>query len=197
MEHGKPIPKKRKSTYICAEFTEIMTAKNKVLIGLVIAALISRIAPHYPNFTAMGALAFMGAHQNKSLFKILALTFGVLMVTDVFINNLIYPSGSFVLMYKGSIWTYAGFIIYAVAGHYAKSGAKGIVALITGSVGFFLLSNLGVFLSEFSLFPRTTLGLVATYAAGLPFYAPELISTALFSAIAYAAEIKLVATAKA
>ena len=37
-----------------------MTPKNKVLIGLVIAALISRIAPHYPNFTAMGALAFMG-----------------------------------------------------------------------------------------------------------------------------------------
>ena len=174
-----------------------MTAKNKVLIGLVIAALISRIAPHYPNFTAMGALAFMGANQNRSLFKIIALTFGVLMVTDVFINNFIYPSGSFVLMYKGSIWTYSGFIIYAVAGHYAKSGSKSIMALIAGSVGFFLLSNLGVFLSEYSLFPRTISGLVATYAAGLPFYSPELISTALFSAIAYAAEIKLVATAKA
>ena len=119
------------------------------------------------------------------------------MVTDVFINNFIYPSGSFVLMYKGSIWTYSGFIIYAVAGHYAKSGSKSIMALIAGSVGFFLLSNLGVFLSEYSLFPRTISGLVATYAAGLPFYAPELISTALFSAIAYAAEIKLVATAKA
>ena len=52
-----------------------MTAKNKVLIGLVIAALVSRIAPHYPNFTAMGALAFMGANRNKSLFKIIALTF--------------------------------------------------------------------------------------------------------------------------
>ena len=111
-----------------------MTANNKVLIGLVIAALISRIAPHYPNFTAMGALAFMGAHQNRSLFKMIALTFGVLMVTDVFINNLIYPSGSFVLMYKGSIWTYAGFIVYAVAGHYAKSGAKGIVVQFFGSV---------------------------------------------------------------
>jgi len=174
-----------------------MTANNKVLIGLVIAAFVSRIAPHYPNFTAMGALAFMGASQSRNLFKTIALSFAVLMASDLLINNLIYPSGSFVLMYKGSIWTYAGFIVYAVAGHYAKSGAKGIVALITGSVGFFLLSNLGVFLSEFSLFPRTTSGLVATYAAGLPFYAPELISTALFSAIAYAAEIKLVATAKA
>ena len=119
------------------------------------------------------------------------------MVTDIFINNFIYPSGSFILMYKGSILTYAGFIIYAVAGRYANSGARGIVALITGSIGFFLLSNLGVFLSEFSLYPRTISGLAATYAAGLPFYAPELISTALFSAIAYAAEIKLVATAKA
>ncbi|MDB9820652.1 hypothetical protein OAC32_01115 [bacterium] len=174
-----------------------MTANNKVLIGLVIAAFVSRIAPHYPNFTAMGALAFMGASQSRNLFKTIALSFAVLMASDLLINNLIYPSGSFVLMYKGSIWTYAGFIVYAVAGHYAKSGAKGIVALIAGSVGFFLLSNLGVFLSEFSLFPRTTSGLVATYVAGLPFYAPELISTALFSAIAYAAEIKLVATAKA
>lgn len=174
-----------------------MTAKNKVLIGLVIAALISRIAPHYPNFTAMGALAFMGANQNKSLFKIIALTFGVLMVSDLFINNFIYPSGSFTMMYKGSLFTYAGFILYAVAGRYAKTGAKSIVALVAGSIGFFLLSNLGVFLSEFSLFPRTASGLAATYAAAIPFYAPELISTALFSAIAYAAEIKLVATAKA
>lgn len=174
-----------------------MTPKNKVLIGLVIAALISRIAPHYPNFTSMGALAFMGANQNKSLFKIIALTFGVLMVSDLFINNFIYPSGSFVLMYKGSLFTYAGFILYAIAGRFAKTGAKGMIALIAGSIGFFLLSNLGVFLSEFSLFPRTTTGLVATYAAGLPFYAPELISTALFSAIAYSAEIKLGATAKA
>ena len=174
-----------------------MTPKNKVLIGLVIAALISRIAPHYPNFTAMGALAFMGANQNKSLFKIIALTFGVLMVSDLFLNNFIYPSGSFVLMYKGSLFTYAGFILYAIAGRFAKTGAKGMIALIAGSIGFFLLSNLGVFLSEFSIFPRTTTGLVATYAAGLPFYAPELISTALFSAIAYAAEIKLGATAKA
>jgi len=174
-----------------------MTAKNKVLIGLVIAALISRIAPHYPNFTAMGALAFMGANQNKSLFKIIALTFGVLMVSDLFINNFIYPSGSFTLMYKGSLFTYAGFILYAVAGRYGKTGAKSIVALVAGSIGFFLLSNLGVFLSEFSLFPKTASGLAATYAAAIPFYAPELISTALFSALAYAAEIKLVATAKA
>ncbi len=174
-----------------------MTAQNKVLIGLVIAAFISRVAPHYPNFTAMGALAFMGANQNKGLFKSIALTFGVLMVSDLFINNIVYPSGSFVMMYKGSLFTYAGFTIYAVAGRYAKTGAKGITALIAGSIGFFLMSNLGVFLSEFSLFPRTISGLAATYAAAIPFYAPELISTALFSAIAYAAEIKLVDTAKA
>ena len=173
-----------------------MTPKNKVLIGLVIAALISRIAPHYPNFTAMGALAFMGANQNKSLFKIIALTFGVLMVSDLFINNFIYPSGSFVLMYKGSLFTYAGFILYAVAGRFAKTGAKGIIALVAGSIGFFLRSNLGVFLSEFSLYPRTITGLVATYAAGLPFYVQEFISTSLFRDIAYAAHIKLVASAK-
>ena len=174
-----------------------MTAKTKVLIGLVIAAFISRIVPHYPNFTAMGALAFVGASHSKNFLKITALTFGVLMISDVIINNIIYPSESFILMYKGSIFTYIGFSLYALAGRFSKNGAKGIIALIIGSVGFFLLSNLGVFLSEFSLFPKTLSGLFATYAAGLPFYAPELISTALFSAIAYAAEIKLVRIAKA
>ena len=109
-----------------------MTANNKVFIGLLIAAFVSRIAPHYPNFTAMGALAFVGASQSRSLFKTIALSFAVLMASDLLINNLIYPSGSFVLMYKGSLFTYAGFALYAIAGRYAQAGSKGIVALIVG-----------------------------------------------------------------
>ena len=74
--------------------------KNKVLLGLIIVALASRIAPHYPNFTAMGALAFFGASRMKSIWGSLAVVVGAMMISDLVINNLIYPTGEFVLMYS-------------------------------------------------------------------------------------------------
>ncbi len=168
-----------------------MMTKNKVLVGLIIVALVSRIAPHYPNFTAMGALAFFGASRIKSIWGSLALVVATMMITDLIINNLIYPTGEFVLMYSGSLFTYAGFTAYSLLGRKVTNMRNGAALLVGGSVAFFLISNFGVFLSAYSLFPLTWGGLIATYAAAVPFYAPELISTALFSAMAYAAETKL------
>ena len=167
-----------------------MTTKNKVLLGLIIVALASRIAPHYPNFTAMGALAFFGASRIKSIWGSLSLVFATMMISDLIINNLVYPTGELVLMYSGSLFTYAGFAIYVLLGRKATNMKNGSALLVGGSMAFFLLSNLGVFLSAYSVFPMTWGGLMATYAAAVPFYAPELISTALFSAMAYAAETK-------
>jgi len=167
-----------------------MTTKNKVLLGLIIVAMVSRIAPHYPNFTAMGALAFFGASRIKSIWGSLALVVTTMMITDLVINNLIYPTGEFVLMYSGSFFTYAGFAAYALLGRKATNMKNGSALLVGGSMAFFLISNFGVFLSAYSVFPMTWGGLMATYAVAIPFHAPEFISTALFSAMAYAAETK-------
>ena len=167
-----------------------MTTKNKVLLGLIVVAVVSRIIPHYPNFTAMGALAFFGASRIKSIWGSLALVIATMMITDLVINNLVYPTGEFVLMYSGSLFTYAGFAAYALLGRKATNMKNGLALLAGGSVAFFLLSNFGVFLSVYSVFPMTWGGLMATYAAAIPFYAPELISTALFSAMAYAVDTK-------
>ena len=167
-----------------------MITKNKVLLGLIVLAFVSRIAPHYPNFTAMGALAFFGATRTKNLWTTLAMVFGVMMLSDLIINNIVYPTGSFVLMYSGSLFTYAGFAAYALLGRYASNAKNSAAFLIMGSLAFFMLSNLGVFFSAFNMFPQTVGGLIATYTAAIPFYAPELISTALFSVLAYSAETK-------
>ena len=64
-----------------------MTTKNKVLLGLIVVAVVSRIIPHYPNFTAMGALAFFGASRIKSIWGSLALVIATMMITDLVINN--------------------------------------------------------------------------------------------------------------
>ena len=61
----------------------------------------------------MGALAFFGASRIKSIWGSLALVVAAMMITDLVINNLIYPTGEFVLMYSGSLFTYAGFAAFA------------------------------------------------------------------------------------
>ena len=76
--------------------------KNKVLLGLIIVALVSRIAPHYPNFTAMGALAFFGASRIKSIWGSLSLVFATMMMSDLIINNFVFiATNSFYDIHRG------------------------------------------------------------------------------------------------
>lgn len=177
--------------------TLIMTARTKVFVGLIIVALLTRVMPHYPNFTAMGALAFYGALSTRKLGMSLAAMVGTLMISDLIINNIVYPTGSFTLMYAGSLFTYLGFATYSVLGRYAGQGAKAALALIGGSIAFFVISNFGVWMTTNALYPNQAVGLVATYIAAIPFYAPEVVSTAAFSALAYGAHSWATRTAKA
>jgi hypothetical protein len=197
MELMNIIVKIRECAYICGVTIEAMTRETKIIIGLVFVAIVSRIAPHYPNFTAIGALSFFSAMQSKSLLKSLSILFGTLMVSDVIINNLIYPTGQFVLMYPGSVFTYLGFGVYSLLGLGAKANAKGLGRIVIGSLFFFAISNFGVWFSDFSLFPKTAAGLIATYAVAIPFYAPELIATLLFTSATVLAKSRLYTTEKA
>lgn len=174
-----------------------MTARTKVFVGLIAVAFISRVMPHYPNFTAMGALAFYGALSTKNLKMSLTAMVATLMISDLIINNVLYPTGEFTLMYAGSMFTYLGFATYSILGRYAKNGMQTAGALVLGSIAFFLLSNFGVWMTTHALYPNEAVGLAATYIAAIPFYAPELISTALFSGLAYGAYSFATRTAKA
>jgi hypothetical protein len=174
-----------------------MNSKSKVITALVVVAVFSRLLPHYPNFTAMGALAFFSAFSGKNFGKSLALMAGTMMFTDVILNNIIYPTGEFVFMYAGSVFTYAGFAAYTLTGFLSKSRKGAALGLIVGSLLFFAISNFGVWFSPLSAYPKTVTGLLSAYTAAIPFYAPELLSSFLFSALAAYAESRVKATAKA
>ena len=79
-----------------------MKSKATVFAVLTLVAALSRLFPHYPNFTAMGALAFYTAFSGKNVWQSLALMAGTMMVTDLVLNNLVYPTGEFIFMYSGS-----------------------------------------------------------------------------------------------
>lgn len=174
-----------------------MKSKATVFAVLTLVAACSRLFPHYPNFTAMGALAFYTAFSGKNFWQSLALMAGTMMVTDLVLNNLVYPTGEFIFMYAGSLFTYIGFAAYSLMGYLSKSRKSAAIGLIAGSVIFFAVSNFGVWFSAFSPYPKTGTGLLAAYTAAIPFYAPELLSSFLFSAIAGYAESRVKATANA
>ena len=174
-----------------------MNSKSKVFTALIVVAVFSRLLPHYPNFTAMGALAFFSAFSGKKFGKSLALMAGTMMFTDVILNNIIHPTSEFVFMYPGSIFTYVGFAAYSLTGYLSKSRKGAALGLIVGSLLFFAISNFGVWFSPLSAYPKTLTGLLSVYTAAIPFYAPELLSSFLFSALAAYAESRVKATAKA
>ena len=174
-----------------------MKSKATVFAVLTLVAALSRLFPHYPNFTAMGALAFYTAFSGKNVWQSLAIMAGTMMLTDLVLNNLVYPSGDFVFMYAGSLFTYIGFAAYSLTGYLSKSHKGAALGLIAGSIIFFAVSNFGVWFSALSPYPKTATGLLAAYTAAIPFYAPELLSSILFSALAGYAESRVKATANA
>ncbi|HCP40584.1 MAG TPA: hypothetical protein DIT65_02220 [Cryomorphaceae bacterium] len=174
-----------------------MKSKATVFAVLTVVAALSRLFPHYPNFTAMGALSFYTAYSSKNIWQSLALMAGTMMATDLVLNNLFYPTGEFVLMYAGSLFTYLGFAAYTLTGYLSKSLKSAALGLIAGSLIFFAISNFGVWISTFSPYPKTGTGLLAAYTAAIPFFAPELLSSFLFSAIAGYAESRVKAAANA
>ena len=133
-----------------------MNSKATVFTVLVLVAALSRLFPHYPNFTAMGALAFYTAFSGKKVGQSLALMAGTMMVTDLILNNIVYPSGEFVFMYAGSIFTYLGFAAYSITGYFSKSRKTAALGLIVGSLSFFVISNFGVWASALSPYPHNT-----------------------------------------
>ena len=65
-----------------------------------------------------------------------------MMVTDLVLNNLVYPTGEFIFMYSGSLFTYMGFAAYSLMGYLSKSRKSAALGLIAGSIIFFAVFKL-------------------------------------------------------
>lgn len=158
-----------------------------IVVGIAIA---TRLIPHYPNFTALGAAAlFGGAYLSRRyafLVPVLAL-----FLSDLLLNNLIYAKqfpgnyDGFVLFEPNTLWTYGAFILIAWMGSRFIRSNK-ILPVVGASLGasgvFFLISNLAVWLHSL-LYPKSFEGLLAAYAAGIPFFGNTVAGDLFFVAV--------------
>ena len=130
----------------------------------------------------MGLTFFAGAHFMSRRMALAAV------ITSLLISDLFFG-------FYESMWsTYLAFAAMAMIGHaflsrwderpfdhFIPCWAFGV---LFSAVAFFLISNFGVW-TEGLLYPMNATGLWTSYVMGLPFFKTTLLSTGLFSAVAF------------
>lgn len=161
-----------------------------LVTGLIVITALSRLVPHLPNFSPIGAICLFGAAQfqdKKFAFIVPLLAIGI---SDILVNNIIYATyfDGFTIFYQGFQWQYLSYVVTVFAGMFIikavsfKSIAKGTLA---ATMIFFLISNFGVWMSG-TLYPMNGTGLMSCYIAAIPFLGGTLFGNMIYSAILFA-----------
>ena len=141
----------------------------KIAFGVIVALSASRFIPHPPNFTSLIALGF----YIPAVFGIryIPVVILALLFTDLIIgfhSTMLFTSGSIIL-------------IGLISKYFNRSILIRIFGVLLGSLIFFIISNLGVWLG--GSYGYSFNGLVSCYILALPFFSYTIISSLVFSVI--------------
>ena len=150
-----------------ARFMFTLSKKEKVLFSFILIAALTRLVPHPPNFAPITAMSlFAGAYfTRKQLSFIVPLL--AMLISDLFLG-----------FYTISIFVYLSFAVITWMGQQRNRVTPKLVLL--GSVLFFLISNLGVWLLYY---PKTIDGLFTCFTLAIPFFATSLLGDIFYSVI--------------
>jgi hypothetical protein len=153
------------------------------VLVLLFAAL-SRLLPHTfhnvaYNFTAVGAgLLFFGSRRPRWQ---TVLAVAVMALSDVYLTTQVYRYPFHVEGYLGTWAWYAAVCLLGGTILRRVTVLRVAAGVLASSTSFFLLSNGMVWVGG-GMYPHNAAGLASCYAAGLPFYGNDLLSTSLFAA---------------
>lgn len=129
-------------------------------ITVIFIAVILRLLPHIPNVTPIAAMALFGGAYGSKRFALLT-PFAAMVLSDIFLGfSLITP------------FVYGSFLITGLLGLWLRNHKHAlpiVVASLTSSLLFFLITNFGVWL-VWNFYPKTMSGLFDCFVAGLPFF---------------------------
>ncbi len=156
----------------------IVNSRFFVLTMIILGASFTRLIPHYPNFTAIGAVAlFGGAYFSK---KWLAF---IVPLTALFLTDLIIG------LYSQMWVVYLSFVLIVIIGltlQGAKKPGKVILASISASVSFFVITNFAMWYGS-SLYPQNLTGIMESYTAAIPFFSYTLLGDLFYVGIMFGA----------
>lgn len=170
-----------------------MKQTQAIIISLLIIGIGSRLIPHYPNFTAIGAISLFGAAFGGRRSVAIIIPYLVMLISDMILNNVIYAARypddyKFIFLYRGALWSYAAFGLIVMFGYMLFRNNINLNKVLIGATGssliFFLLSNFGVWAST-GAYPVNFGGLLSCYAAGLPFLLNQFLGDMFYSLVLF------------
>lgn len=152
-------------------------------ILFVVFAVAFRFLPHPMMFTPVAAaLLFFGARGSK---RQMWLPLVLLAASDVLLTKLVYAYPFSWDHFVSWAW-YAAILLLGTTLRERQRPLPVIGAALASSVSFFLVSNFAVWAVWTQMYPRTLNGLLACYAAGVPFFRRELVGDLMFTAAMFA-----------
>jgi hypothetical protein len=142
---------------------------------LVLAAAMSRLLPHPPNFVPIAAIALSSAVYFDKRF-VLVIPLAAMLLSDLFLG-----------FHSGMVWVYGSFGLIALIGLWLKSNKKPLPivgAALASSVVFFVVTNFGVWLMG-TMYPKTAEGLIACYVAAIPFFQNTVMGDLVYTGVLF------------
>jgi hypothetical protein len=158
---------------------------------LLIVAVLSRLMPHpdWLNFTAVGgALLYFGARRS---WREMLAPLAALMATDYCLTVFTYH---YTFRWQNYVITWGWYVAAMVLGQILLRSRTTFVRVASGALlgptSFFVVSNYAVWIAG-GMYPRTLGGLGVCYAAAVPFYRNDLLSTAVVAGLAFGVPVLL------
>ncbi len=158
-----------------------------LLAGMILLAALSRLLPHPPNFTAVGAMALFGGAYLSDRRLALLVPFLAMWISDLILNNLVYGAYFDSFSWYGNFYVYGAFVLITLLGigFLKKVSVQRLLGLsISASLLFFLITNFGDWLGN-PIYPQNGTGLVQAYVAGLPFLRNTLLGDLFFCGVLF------------
>ena len=148
-----------------------MKNRNTLIVIIILIGAFSRIIPHPPNFTAIGAISILGGVYFGKNYLAFLIPIISMLISD------------FLLGFNMAISVYLSFLIMIPLGIGIKNKLSNLSVIKTSmyaSVVFFLITNFSVW--NFStVYPNNIYGLLICYYAGIPFFFNTLLGNIFFS----------------
>jgi hypothetical protein len=160
-----------------------------LLTALILLCAFSRIIPHIPNFSPLGAIGLFGAAHFSKKWQAFLIPIAATWLSDLFINNVIYAQyyPKFTWFYEGFYWQYGSYLIITLTGLGILNKIN-IPKVLTGTLAstaiFFLVSNFGCWIGS-TTYPQNFGGLITCYAAGIPFLKGTLLGDLFYSGVLF------------
>jgi signal transduction histidine kinase len=143
---------------------------------MIAAAAFTRLIPHLPNFTAIGAMALFGGayFSNKKL------AFAIPLIA-MFLTDLILGFHSTIL---SVYFSFALIVVIGMTMIRKKNASNIVLASVAAAVSFYLITNFAFWMTG-AFYALTPAGLAECYIAALPFFGYNIVGNLFYAGVMF------------